>query len=315
MSSEPSPLTEIVCECTHNGSNDTIYCHDPACGSYAISEQAANELSSIEKKKIAKVLAQRKRRIGKESIKVTIDQIGLCGTWRCMRSSELLGMYPEANEILDEAITNLSFNVQFPSDTIAIDNAVRFQIYAHDDSSESYILRQLTELGLIKAAGHSTSNGRQCILITIESPGWARVQQIRRERPSSNQVFVAMWFDSEMQTEFDAGIEPAILDVGLKCIRIDRQQHNNKICDEIIAEIRRSRFMVADFSGNRGGVYYEAGFAHGLGIPVIWTVRTQDLGDVHFDTRQYNHIVYDSPTDLREKLINRIRATQPNLPK
>jgi hypothetical protein len=52
-----------------------------------------------------------------------------------------------------------------------------------------------------------------------------------------------------------------------------------------------------------------AGFAMGLGIPVIWTVREDQIGQVHFDTRQYNHIVYDSAEDLRKKLHNRIAAT------
>ncbi len=37
------------------------------------------------------------------------------------------------------------------------------------------------------------------------------------------------------------------------------------------------RFMIADFTGHRGGVYFEAGFAHGLGIPVIWTCREDQL--------------------------------------
>lgn len=56
------------------------------------------------------------------------------------------------------------------------------------------------------------------------------------------------------------------------------------------AEIRRSRFLVADFThdkkqGARGSVYYEAGFAHGLNIPVIFTAR--DGTKPHFDTSAY----------------------------
>ena len=55
----------------------------------------------------------------------------------------------------------------------------------------------------------------------------------------------------------------------------------NSIDDEIIAEIRRSWFVVADFTCGtvphegkevaipRGGVYYEAGFAQGLNVPLI----------------------------------------------
>lgn len=58
----------------------------------------------------------------------------------------------------------------------------------------------------------------------------------------------------------------------------------------------------------RGGVYYEAGFAGGLGIPVIWTVAKDSLDDVHFDTRQYNHIVWDAPETLRKLLAARIGA-------
>jgi nucleoside 2-deoxyribosyltransferase len=67
--------------------------------------------------------------------------------------------------------------------------------------------------------------------------------------------------------------------------------------------------MVADVTNQKSGVYYEAGFAHGLGIPVIWSVRHDDLKNVHFDTRQYNHIVWEDETDLRDKLKNFILAT------
>jgi hypothetical protein len=69
--------------------------------------------------------------------------------------------------------------------------------------------------------------------------------------------------------------------------------------------------LIADFSGLRSGVFYEAGFAKGLGREVVFTVREADVEKLkeHFDTRQYNHIVYDSPEDLRKKLYNRIGAT------
>jgi hypothetical protein len=60
--------------------------------------------------------------------------------------------------------------------------------------------------------------------------------------------------------------------------------HNNKIDDEIVAEIRRSKFLLADFTCEkekvRGGVYFEAGFGMRLGIPVIWTVA-KDQGFIY----------------------------------
>src|SRR5205085_48812 len=100
------------------------------------------------------------------------------------------------------------------------------------------------------------------------------------------QAFVAMWFSNPTEAIYEDAIAPAIVAAGFKPFRIDKKEHTNKIDDEIIAEIRRSRFVVADFtcglfeangeirSEPRGGVYYEAGFAQGLRTPVIWTVRS-----------------------------------------
>ena len=133
------------------------------------------------------------------------------------------------------------------------------------------------------------------------------------ENVDSLNAFVAMWFADEMNSVYETAIAPAIERWGYTPVRIDRREYNNKIDDEIISEIRRSRFVVADFScgadGVRGGVYYEAGFAAGLGKPVIFTVRSADLDRVHFDTRQFNHIVWETPEMLREALQNRIGAT------
>ena len=126
------------------------------------------------------------------------------------------------------------------------------------------------------------------------------------------QAFVAIWFDDSTDAAYDHGIKPAIEQAGYSAMRIDRKLDLDKIDDEIIAEIRRSRFLVADFThgsgGVRGGVYFEAGFAQGLGIPVIYTCRTDMVDKLHFDTRQYAHIVWERPEDLQVALKDRIVA-------
>ncbi len=88
-------------------------------------------------------------------------------------------------------------------------------------------------------------------------------------------------------------------------------EHNEKIDDRMIAEIRRSGLLVADLTGHRQNVYFEAGFAMGLGIPVIYTCREDEASDdkVQFDTRQYKYIPWTDPADLRQKLRERIEAT------
>ena len=44
---------------------------------------------------------------------------------------------------------------------------------------------------------------------------------------------------------------------------------------------------------------------------MIWTCRDTDIDDVHFDTRQYNHIVWKDAADLKKRLADRIEATLP----
>ncbi len=113
----------------------------------------------------------------------------------------------------------------------------------------------------------------QSITFSMTPEGWVKLQELETSRIESKQAFVAMWFNDEMTSIWNDGLSKGIEDAGYLALRIDNKEHNDKICDEIIAEIRRSRFVVADFTKNRGGVYFEAGFALGLGIPVIWTVQ------------------------------------------
>lgn len=134
------------------------------------------------------------------------------------------------------------------------------------------------------------------------------------EQPA-DQVFVSMWFDKSMQSFWNDGFVPAIEAAGYKAVRIDEQQYDGSIIEQIMKEMSRSKAMVADLSGNRGGVYYEAGIARGLqicGHPIrlVLTCKADcfDGGNgVHFDVRGYNCIVYEDVADLKEKLLKRLR--------
>jgi nucleoside 2-deoxyribosyltransferase len=150
--------------------------------------------------------------------------------------------------------------------------------------------------------------GTACLQITPK--GWSYLDDISSGKSDSQTGFVAMWFDKSVDPA-GLAIEAGIRNSGYEPFRIDRKEHNNKIDDEIVAGIRRSKFLVADFTGHRGGVYFETGFATGLGLPVIWLCRQDELEKTHFDTRQYNFIVWeqDKLAELSKALQNRIEAT------
>ena len=94
-----------------------------------------------------------------------------------------------------------------------------------------------------------------CTTLTVE--GYARLAELEAANAESSKGFVAMWFDDSLKEAWEEGIKRGIEDAGYEAVRIDQQEHVNKIDDEIIAEIRRSRFVVADFTqgekGARGG--------------------------------------------------------------
>ena len=147
--------------------------------------------------------------------------------------------------------------------------------------------------------------------VTVE--GHSRIEEVKVNADSS-QAFVAMWFDESMNDVYERAIKPAIEETGYTPFKINEKPDVDKIDDEIIGEIRRSRFIVADFThgetGARGGVYYEAGFAHGLGLPVVRSChrKIMDENELHFDVRQHHHVVWETVDELREGLKNRIRA-------
>ncbi len=142
----------------------------------------------------------------------------------------------------------------------------------------------------------------------LTGPGMIKADELRRVVPDSTQGFVAMWFDPSLEDAWTQGLQKGVADAGYKPLRIDMREHVNKICDEIISEIRRSRFLVADYTGHRGGVYYEAGYAAGRNLPVILTCRQDQMDQLHFDIRQYNCIDWQTPAELARRLQVRIEA-------
>ena len=173
-----------------------------------------------------------------------------------------------------------------------------------------FLIAYLLKRGWIIRGYAGSRNPPISCKLTVE--GYAHLDELEYKVTISSKAFVAMWFDKSMEDVWEKGIKLAIEESGYEPVRIDQKEHSNKIDDEIIAEIRRSRFIVADFThgddGARGGIYYEAGFAHGLNIPVIFTCREDVFEKIHFDTRQYNHIVWETPEKLRQRLTARIAA-------
>jgi hypothetical protein len=282
------------------------------CGTYILDSQGFDILIKDENKfKMACVLNERRLKgFGGIALddETKVEDL-VCGYPR-ISVNELLAQYPQtAGEFLNRILLNLNRLAPRLFSEIALNfkKPDNLYLFAKDTGECMTILKELSEQGLIRDSNSTMQELRK----TLTLRGLEIIENLQNSSIDSKQAFVAMWFDPSMDDFYKKGIKPAVEEAGYTAIRIDLKEFNNKICDELIAEIKRSKFLIADSSGSRNAVFFEAGFAKGLGREVIFTVRKADVDKLkeHFDTRQYNHIVYDSPEDLRKKLYNRIGAT------
>lgn len=145
--------------------------------------------------------------------------------------------------------------------------------------------------------------------VLVSANGLETLEAMRRTRPDADSAFVAMWFDGVMDPIYLQQISPAIQEAGYRPVKIDLVPHNGDVIARIMTEIRLAKFVVADFTRHRNGVYFEAGFAKGIGMEVVWLCREDEMGKAHFDTNHFNHLTWKDDGKLKEHLAARILAT------
>jgi DNA-directed RNA polymerase subunit RPC12/RpoP len=196
-------------------------------------------------------------------------------------------------------------------------NLKEFEMMIHELSKEGYIYDSVA-VGEIN--GTIIGNG-----LILKLSGIKYLKE-RKSLKNPNECFVAMWFeDAETGDLWNNAIQPGCTDAGYHAVRIDKKEHNNFIVDEILSGIRKSHFLIADFTGQNRGVYFEAGFARGLGKEVIQlcrkdhfekvidpnTKKARDDMYMHFDTAQIKTIIWEKgkESDIRERIRFRIERT------
>lgn len=110
---------------------------------------------------------------------------------------------------------------------------------------------------------------------------------------------------------------PAIRQAGFALTRIDDEPEAGLIDNRLLVKIRLARFLIADLTHGNQGAYWEAGFAEGLGKPVIYTCRKDVFDDPktkpHFDTNHHQTVLWEdsNPEKAAENLKATIRNTLP----
>ena len=190
--------------------------------------------------------------------------------------------------------------------------------YARTPQEACNFIRLLIDDGLLESANTIQENAIGGFKLTLK--GLSHAESLLSAKATSDKVFIATKFGAVKGYEFlytdvrEKAIAPAVKEAcGLTAFTVDQEEHNDYITDRIIAEIKASRFLIADLTHNNNGVYWESGYAKGLGKEVIYICNQEWLNEsgnkTHFDIEQVNCIRWCNLEELKEKLCNRIRAT------
>ncbi len=286
----------------------------PRCGSFCLTETAKHKLESLEatENDWRWKLSYWLRRGYKENERVEVDRNVLMKVIGDIR-------LPRPKEQSSNLIQWLSRELKHPEDTKTIDALILASIVGcKDEAGVQYIAEHLKSKGYIKYGilPEFGNSGQFNIMIGLTFEGWNQVEEINNSIDSGNIAFMAMQYgDSSHNKIFSIHFKEAVAKAGFDLRRLDEILKAGLIDNQLRIEIRNARLLLADLTNDNNGAYWEAGYAEGLGKPVIYLCERShfDKFKTHFDTEHHTTIIWDKNNldEALEKLKATIRATFP----
>lgn len=179
-----------------------------------------------------------------------------------------------------------------------------------------YIASHLQNQHLITYQRTDNSKATPPLAFQMTFDGWSHYDQLMRETTESRTAFMAMKYgDAELDSVVKNIFRPAVEATGFELRILIDIPKAGLIDDHLRVEIRRCQFLIADITHSNPGAYWEAGFAEGLGKPVIYTCKKEafDANIAHFDTNHHLTVKWhNDKNQVIEDLKATIRATLPS---
>ena len=127
-------------------------------------------------------------------------------------------------------------------------------------------------------------------------------------------VFVIMPFSNSLNDSYSA-IKDECRKLGLNSVRIDETIGSGFVLRKIFRYIEQAEFIIADLTEERPNVYYELGYAHGVGNEENEILLVAQIGTtLHFDIAPLSIQFYSTTENLRaiisSQLKRMIKATR-----
>jgi DNA-binding MarR family transcriptional regulator len=218
-----------------------------------------------------------------------------------LENSRLPSLKEQENNLVLYLGTNRNAGELFGMESIELIGVVGSINY----SGLNFIINHLKQSGLVTVT--KDSSDREYLMLTMK--GWERYEEIRRGNIDSKKAFMAMPFGNPTLDEVYKHFKVAVGQTGFDLRRIDEGAKAGLIDDRLRVEITTSRFLIAELTEENRGVYWEAGFAEGLGRPVIYTCEKAHFKQqsTHFDTN--HHLTVQWEADKIDEALDELKAT------
>lgn len=236
-------------------------------------------------------------------------------TWSVVVGVLENGNYPTAAEQLDNLISWLAKDSRSPGEHSEFNHNNAYTIFGCETPNGLIFIlneaqgQQLLTHSMVDLKHHWAS-------LTLK--GWQRFEELKRGKASGTRAFMAMKFgESDLDKFLAKHFKPAVAQTGFTLQTVGDNRKAGLIDDKIRIDIRSARFLIADLTHGNKGAYWEAGYAEGLGKPVIYTCRADVFDDVqhpdrpHFDTNHHLTVKWSesNPQQAMDDLKATIRAT------
>ena len=191
----------------------------------------------------------------------------------------------------------------------------RAEIGSPNEVFSHSIVSQLSEIALvhgIRRAFNTNPYFMQNIDLTLS--GWDAYEREKKGKVSGNYGFIALKFgDAVLDPFLENVIKPAVATIGYDLVDL-RNVAKAGVIDNVMREqIRDAAFVLVDLTHANNGAYWEAGYAEGLGKPVLYLCEGSTFDEVgtHFDTNHCTTIPWlaDQPADFAERLTATLRRS------
>lgn len=191
------------------------------------------------------------------------------------------------------------------------ERAFTAKIGAANRASALRIVRQLADDGLLLISNRSyqgTADEPDGIDLSLR--GWHQWESDKRGQFAGTHGFIALQFgDHELDAFLGDVIKPAVTELGYR-LEDMRDAARAGIIDNVMrARIRDAAFVLVDLTHANAGAYWEAGYAEGLGKPVLYICKGAVFAErgTHFDTNHCTTVMWSA--EEPELFVAELQAT------